>query len=206
MSTSWKSIAGSLILGAVIAFALGGWFIYNAMRYAALAPNESTATAFVRLHTRPNRNETYEHLRCEYGFDVGERFYQGQGICPLKSADDSVKGKLLDLAKVLDGTTVTVYYDPADPSTNSLAEFSVTSKRDYLYAKLSIGVGVMLVIFLVLGALLVANMSGGSRGIVVDAEGTVIYPDEMNSGQQENTNDTYQAGSGDEQSDHSANY
>jgi len=63
------------------------------------------------------------------------------------------------------------------------------SERDYIYAKLGIGMGAMLTFFVIIGALIVPSVPGAktesrrSGGIVVDAEGTVIYPDEMNSGQ-----------------------
>jgi hypothetical protein len=212
MNSSWKSIAGSMILGAVIAFALGGFCFYEAKQYAALAPNESTATAHLNMRYQSSRNKSYARPKCDYSFSVEGVSYRGYEYCPLQSPDDPLKGEILDLAGVLLKTTATVYYDPANPSTNSLTEFSAMSERDYLYAKLSIGVGVILIIFLALGALLApsANTEGGksrrSGGIVVDAQGTVIYPDELNAGQQENANSTYQAGSAEEQSDHSANY
>jgi hypothetical protein len=211
MNSSWKSIAGSMILGSIIAFALGVGCFYEAKQYAALAPNESTATAHLNMRYQSNRNKSYARPKCDYSFIVEGVSYRGYESCPLQSADDPVKGEILDLAGVLLKTSATVYYDPADPSTNSLTEFGATSERDYLYAKLSIGVGVMLVFLVALGALIVPGVPSvktegvRSGGIVVDAEGTVIYPDEINAGQPENTNDTYQTDSAEEQPDHSAN-
>jgi hypothetical protein len=211
MSSRWKSIAGSMILGAIIAFAIGVGCFYEAKQYAALAPNESTATAHLNMRYQSSRNKSYTRPKCDYSFVVEGVSYRGYESCPLQSADDPVKGEILDLTGVLLKTSATVYYDPADPSTNSLTEFGAISERDNLYAKLSSGVGVMLVFLVALGALIVPSVPSvktegvRSGGIVVDAEGTVIYPDEINAGQPENTNDTYQTSSADEQSDRSAN-
>lgn len=209
MNSSWKSIAGSMILGAVIAFALGGGCFYEAKQYAALAPSERTATAHLNLHFQSSRNKSYERPKCDYNFSVEGIFYRGYENCPQQSADDPVKGEILDLAGILLKTSATVYYDPANPSTNSLTEYGAKSELDFLYAKLGIGVGSMLVFLVILGALLApgANTEGGrSGGIVVDAEGTVIYPDEMNSGRQEFADNPNQGGSTVERSDSSANY
>jgi hypothetical protein len=63
-------------------------------------------------------------------------------------------------------------------------EFGAKSESDYVRARLSIGIGVILIILLVLGAAVISNISKGKGGIVVDAEGTVIYPDKADSSQQ----------------------
>jgi hypothetical protein len=160
------------------------------------------------MRYQSSRNKSDARPKCDYSFSVEGVSYRGYESCPLQSADDPVKAEILDLAGVLLKTSATVYYDPANPSTNSLTEFGAISERDYLYAKLSIGIGAMLVFLVMIGALIVPSVKTEgvrSGGIVVDAEGTVIYPDEINAGQPENTNDTYQAGSVEEQSDHTAN-
>ncbi|MGA2352600.1 MAG: hypothetical protein ABSF70_19360 [Terracidiphilus sp.] len=212
MNSRLKSVAGSLILGAVIAFALGVMCFYEAKQYAALAPNESTATAHLNMRFQSNRDKGYTRHKCEYSFSVEGASYHGYENCPLQSADDPVKGELLDYAGVLLNSSATVYYDPANPSTNSLTEFGAMSERDYLYAELGIGAGTILSFLVIIGALIVPSTkteggrSGRKGGIVVDAEGTVIYPDEINSGRQESADNSNQAGSVEEQSDGSANY
>ena len=211
MNSSWKSIAGSLILGAVIAFALGGGCFYEAKQYAALAPNESTATAHLNLRYQSSRNKSYARPKCDYSFSVEGVSYRGYETCPFQSADDPVKGEILDLAGVLLKSSATVYYDPANPSTNSLTEFGAMSERDYLYAKLGIGVGSILSFLVIVGALIVPSVPSvkteGARsgGIVVDAEGTVIYPDELKAGQPEESHYSYQDVSTEEHADHAAN-
>lgn len=152
MNTRWKSIAGSMILGAVIAFALGVGCFYEAKQYAALAPNESTATAHLNLRFKSSRNKGYERPKCEYSFSVEGVTYRGYEYCPHQSTDNPVKGEILDYAGILLNSSATVYYDPANPSTNSLTEFGAMSERDYLYAELSIGVGSILTFLVIIGA------------------------------------------------------
>jgi hypothetical protein len=211
MNASWKSIAGSMILGAIIAFALGGVCIYEAKQYDALAPHESTATAHLNIRYQYNRDRRSWRPKCDYSFSVEGTTYRGSENCPRQSADNPLKGEILDFSGVLLNSSATVYYDPSDPSTNSLTEYGAKSEISYLYAKLSFGVGAMLVFLIVLGALLVpsANTESGSNGksggIVVDAEGTVIYPDAMNSGQPEEPHYSYQDVSTEERLDRSAN-
>ena len=88
----------------------------------------------------------------------------------------------------------TVYYDPANPATNSLTDFGKKSANDYLIARALFGIAVALIVFTALGAVLAANANKGSGGIVVDAQGTVIYPDKIPSGLQESAANAAQAG------------
>ena len=184
MSSSWKSIAGSFILGMVIAFSYGGFCIYTASQDAALVQSEATTIAHVSKMSSVKSNNSNWNDKCLYSFEVNGTVYAGHEICPDWKTNASVKGILTDLAGLSPDFSATVYYDPADPSTNSLMEFGAKSESDYIRARLSIGVGVIFIILLVLGAAVVSNLSNGNGGIVVDAEGTVIYPDKTDSSQQ----------------------
>lgn len=181
MSSSSTSIVGSLVLGSVLAFAYGGLSIYEARQDSALALTESTATAQLRLHAETSKNQDIDSLRCDYTFMVNGNFYQGYGICPQQDADRSVKGTLLGLAGILQNSSATVYYDPANPSTNSLTEFGAKRARDDLKANVSIGLGIVLLILVLAGMLYTRSPANANGGIMVDAEGTVVYPDKTDS-------------------------
>jgi hypothetical protein len=184
MNSSWKSIAGSFLLGMVIAFAYGGYCYYKASQDSALAQNESTTIAHVSRMSRVSSNNSNWSGKCIFSFVVNGTSYAGHEICPDRKTDASSQETLMDIAGNGQDFTATVYYDPADPSTNSLLEFGARSESDSIRARLSIGVGVIFIILLVLGAAVVSNLSKGDGGIVVDAEGTVIYPDKTDSDQQ----------------------
>jgi hypothetical protein len=177
MSASSTSIVGSLVLGSVLAFAYGGLSLYEARQDSLLALTESTATAQLRLHAETSKNQDIDSLRCDYTFMVNGNFYQGYGMCPAQGADHSVKGALLGLAGVLQNATATVYYDPANPSTNSLTEFGAKRARDDLKAEVSFGLGVVLLILVLAGMVFVQSPADANEGMMVDGEGTVIYPD-----------------------------
>lgn len=185
MSSSWKSIAGSFILAMIVAFAYGGFCIYSANQDSALAQSEGSTTARVSRHTQTSNNQTSWSYKCDYSFVVNGAIYHGYENCPdLKSAA-SAKGTLMDLAGPPQNFTLSVYFDPSDPSTNSLTDFGAKSESDSLRARLSMGIGVIFIILLFLGSVVVSNVSKGNGGIVVDPEGTVIYPDKADTNQQE---------------------
>jgi hypothetical protein len=79
-------------------------------------------------------------------------------------------------------TSATVYYDPADPSVNSLLEFNAASENAYRVAVPWIGSGVLIIFFFAFGRLLKASEKRRKGGVVVDARGTVIYPEEIGFG------------------------
>jgi hypothetical protein len=173
-----------MILLSILAFAYGGLCIYKARRDVVLAQNEGATTGQAYLHPRSKNPNIFDSLRCDYIFTVNGNDYNGYGICP-KQTDHSVKGALENLAGLLQNQSVTVYYDPANPETNSMMEFGAKSVYDYNKAKLSFVTGVALLIFIAVGALSLTGANNASQGIVVDSEGTVIYPDKIDSGQQQ---------------------
>jgi phosphate/sulfate permease len=183
MSASSRSIVSSLSLFSILAFVYSGLCLYTARRDIALAPNESTTTGQAQVRRQSKNRNPFDYLRCDYTFMVNGSFYRGYGICPNQS-DPSVKGALENFAGLLQNQRVTVYYDPADPTLNSMMEFDVESAYDYKKAKLYSIVGVVLLVIAV-GASFFVSANNASQGIVVDSEGTVIYPDTTDSKQQE---------------------
>ena len=109
---------------------------------------------------------------------MSDRPYAGHGICP-EQTDRSVKGTLENLAGLLQNQSVTVYYDPADPTTNSMMEFGAKSAYDNKKANLSILAGVVLLI--VVGVAYVAGGSNASQGVAVDSDEAVINADKSDS-------------------------
>jgi hypothetical protein len=185
MSSTWKGLAGSMVLAVIAAFAYGGFCIYVAMQYSAIAPNQITTTAYMFVTGGSTRNDIFDVSDCNYSFTVDGRRHGGDGPCPKQSGDNaynSDEGRIRGLG----GSGLakaTVYYDPADPSNNGLTDFNARSEASYLSAKVSIGLGILLILLMVLGAALIFKTSKEAGGIVVDAEGTVIYPDRLFSGQ-----------------------
>ncbi len=206
MSANWKSLAGTLILGMLAAFAYGGFCIYTGVQDAALAQSENSISARVSMHTQTSKSRNYGFYSCDYSFEVNGVLYSGHERCSLPSSAPTAKDYIQTLAGVPQITTATVYYDPADPATNSLTEFGLSSASAYLRARLSFGFGALFIILLVLGAAVASNAGKGGGGIVVDDQGTVIYPDKLDSVRQEIEDNSKPSGSEKEQSDHSANF
>jgi hypothetical protein len=134
------------------------------------------------VHHSIFRRLRFNYYSCSYNFSIDGSFYFGLGDCPQAIADDAVKGKYSGSAAASTGADATVYYDPADRSVNSLLEFSAASESEYRAAVPWIGVGVLIIFFFVFGRLLAANEKRGNGGVVVDARGTVIYPEEIGLG------------------------
>jgi hypothetical protein len=164
-------------------FFCAGIRIYTAREFASAAPSERTTTA----HVVSVEHHIFRYLRfnfysCTYSFNVERFFYVGVSDCPQWIAHDAVSGKYSDSAWTPAGANATVYYDPADPSVNSLLGFSAASENAYRDAVPCIGIGALIIFFFVFERLLEANEKRGNGGVVVDAEGTVIYPEEIGLG------------------------
>jgi hypothetical protein len=158
-----------MLLAAVLAFAYGGVCIYAAKRDIALAQNERTATGQAFLHPQSKDPNIFDSLRCDYQFTANDRPYSGHGICP-RQTDHSAKGALQNLAGLLQNQSVTVYYDPADPTTNSMIEFGAKRDYDYKKAKLSFVAGSAILIFLAIAALYLSGGDNSSQGVAADPQ------------------------------------
>jgi hypothetical protein len=128
------------------------------------------------------RSLRFDYYSCSYNFTVDDSLHIGLRDCPQWIIDDATKGGYLGSGTAPTGTDATVYYDPADPSVNSLLEFNVESQIWYRWAVPWIGLAVLIIFFFVFGKLLAATSKRGRGGVVVDARGTVIYPEEMGLG------------------------
>lgn len=171
-----KSILGSLTLGLFLALAYGVLGLYEVSRDKAIASNEGIIPDVVMQHSFSN---TTGALRCTYGFSVGDNLYGGHGSCPTDGTANSIKGSVGSLL-VPPNSTATVYYDPNDPSYNSLLDFSVKADNDSRKARLGFGLAVVCAVLLGIGVVIAGKASQPGGGIVVDSQGTTIYPDQIN--------------------------
>jgi hypothetical protein len=175
---------GSWFVLSLLLFAGGGFSIHRANQYAGAAPAESTTTTdgmFIHKHYRSYlaTSKHYEYFTCSYEFNVDGVSYSGDESCPQRGADDSIKEKLSDTVPDLPGPNATVYYDPANPSMHSLKEFSAKSEAEYQSATALISLAFFINLPYVFLAVYAAMKNKGNRGVFVDAQGTVIYPDQV---------------------------
>jgi hypothetical protein len=172
----------SLILS-ILFFVCAGTCIYKAREFASAAPSEKTAAAQdISVYHHIFRYLRFNFYSCTYSFNVDGSFHTGRSDCPQGIADEAVKVKFLDPSGTPTRANATVYYDPTHPSVNSLLEFNVASENEYRVAVPWICTVALVIFFFVFGKLLEANEKRGNGRVVVDAEGTVIYPEEIGLG------------------------
>jgi hypothetical protein len=200
MNSRGKSTLGYVILGALFAFAYGGYCIHTGMHDAALAQNETKTS--VQVH----KKRSLGVIVCEYSYskDTSTITYVA-GKCPDRISSDSVAGASQDVADLPEDFTAIMYFDPADLDSHSFIDFGAKSDHEYFIAKLSMGWGVASIALLVLGTLFSSRPGKSPGGIVVDKKGAVIHPDAMNSGQTEEQHYSYMDVSPKGRPDHSAN-
>jgi hypothetical protein len=178
-----KAGAGHSLILSILVFVCVGICVYKAREYASAAPNERTTTAHVvSVYHSIFRGLRFNYYSCSYNFSIDGSLYVGLRDCPQWIVDDAVKRKYLASGTVPTGTDATVYYDPADPSVNSLLEFNAESQIVCRSAVPWIGLSALIIIFFIFGRLLAANEKRGNGGVVVDARETVIYPEELGLG------------------------
>jgi hypothetical protein len=177
---NWKSATGSSPIFALLVFAGAGLCVYQARQYASAAPKARTATGHVvSVYHSIFRGLRFNYYSCSYDFRVDGSLYIGLRDCPQSIVDDAVRGKHLRSAATWAGEDATVYYDPANPSVNSLLDFSMESQIMYRVAAPWISLGVLIVFFFILGRRMLGGERRGNGGVVVDGRGTVIYPEEI---------------------------
>jgi hypothetical protein len=185
MSASRKTVSGRTLLLLALFFFLFGISIYRAKQYAHAAPGERTTYTYkasmqMRYHSYLFGLSKY--YICSYDFMIEGASYSGLGPCPNRDADDSIKEKLSGSVRTMPMQNATVYYDPTNPSLNSLTEFNARSMAEYRGAMLPIGIGIIIIAFIVMGSMLEATKNIERDRIFIDAHGTVIYPEEIDSG------------------------
>jgi hypothetical protein len=178
MSVGWKSIDGRWMIMSILAFVVGGFSLYRATQYAGFESTARTTTAYHVFMRLKYHNFAFiklsKYYTCRYDFTVEGVYYSGFGDCTQLSAGDSLKKSFSDSIQVLPMPDLTVYYNPADPSLNSLTEFGAKSKAEYRDGIRWISLGLIINLPLIYLAIYSANRNRSDRRQYVDARGTVI--------------------------------
>jgi hypothetical protein len=163
----------SLVL-LVSSVACAAMYLHTANEFGRSAANEKTTiTSDINVKYNAWYGLRFNYYSCHYSFRVDSETYSGHGDCPQLSADDVKEGIRENIA---------VYYDPSNPSLNSLIEFSAASENYYRYAVPWVGVGVLIILSFVFFAVLEADKNKANGRVSIDASGTAIYPEEISSG------------------------
>jgi Na+-transporting methylmalonyl-CoA/oxaloacetate decarboxylase gamma subunit len=187
MSTTRYTSAGGLVLGVLVCFALGISSFVRSGQDASMAATQRTATAQV-TKTNRTRIDSSGHsqstLSCDYRFTVDGVLFAGSG-CPVLDPNESIRQRLLDGLTGAHQFSATVYYDPNDPSTNSLTEFAARSGYDNKMGILLIGLGIILLVLVALGMLMSNNQNTSvpARAAAPDAPAPV--PEGSSPGEQQ---------------------
>lgn len=140
------SFRGRVLLLSLLAFVYGSWCIYTSKRDLGLAANEGIAHGIAKLHQQSKNSSIFDTGRCDFRLEVDGRPYVGYGVCP-KEMIPSQKWSAMDYALGGPVLNVTVYYDPSNPMTNSLRDFTTQSQWDSRKADISLAAGFVLVLF-----------------------------------------------------------
>ena len=183
MRGNWKDFDNRLLFPLVVFFIFGGIDIHRAIRFTDAMPNMRTTSAhnvylrhYLRLHSLP------QPYTCRYDFSVEGQTDSGKSSCPQISSEDSIKPEASNSVNDLARHDSTVYYDPSDPTINSLTEFGASSETEYRKGIWLIGLGVICTFPFVLLLALNATKRKNVDREFVDAKGTFIYPSEVNFG------------------------
>jgi hypothetical protein len=171
-----RSFRGRMTLLSVLLLLLGAWEIYTAKLDLGLTANERTTRGTVKFDPqRKNDSDTLFNtltLRCDFYFEVDGGPYVGHEICPKQMIATSKSSPMDYVGGPVQ--SVTVYYDPSNPSTNSMMDFTTRSKWDFTKAKLFIIVGFLLLLFSQLSTLFSRKGNSGGTGEAIDSEGAAI--------------------------------
>jgi hypothetical protein len=180
---SWKDFDGRSLFPLIVFFVFGGIDIHRATQFTDAVPSERTTIAHnVHIHQRRYFFNLLPVNNCKYDFSIDNRSLRGDGVCPDISTYDLIKVELSNSVRDLPGPDATVYYDPADPSINSLTEFSARRETEYRNGIGWIGLGIVCTLPFVLLVALNATKNKKNKRVFVDARGTVIDPNEVDLG------------------------
>jgi hypothetical protein len=168
---SMLSTLALMTLGAMALFGLGILGFVRAQRDAKAAANEASKIVEVSRNYRHKASSSSSNssnqggsYRCTYGLLVSGNFYPGTG-CPAQGFDDSFQAQLLDGLGRTQRIQATVYFDSTDPSVNSPTEFSVLRQYDLSGGWVFIRLGIILLVFVVVGAFVLPRLNAGNTAV-----------------------------------------
>lgn len=171
---NWKRGTSSSAILALLIFLAAGFSLYQARQYSSAAPNAKTMTAHVSsVHHSIFRGLRFNYYSCSYDFSVNGSLIFGLRDCPQWIIDDAVKGNHLGYAANWAGRDAVVYYDPANPSRNSLLDFRTQSQIAYRVAMPWVALAGLIVFFFVLGKLMEASELRERTRLSVDDRGEI---------------------------------
>jgi hypothetical protein len=144
---------------------LGCLSLHKARRFSSAAPNErSTSTQRVYRQYQLFYGLRFSYFNCNFLFTVDGAAYNGHADCPSPLAP---------------GRAATVYYDPSDPSLNSLMEFRTANRNSIRDALLDFDFASVFLLGCIFVVALAINKRTAKGGILVDTRGTLIYPEQI---------------------------
>jgi hypothetical protein len=150
-SGTGRSLALAVIVSICIAVP-----VYRARRFASAAPRERTATSHIfSAHHYINYGLRFNFYGCSYNFSVDGSSHIGHSDCPREIVGALTRSPTATETPA--ELSATVYYDPANPSLNSLLDLSTASKSEYRQAAPWLCVEALIIFFFAAGRLLEAT-------------------------------------------------
>ena len=188
MSTIRNTSTGGLIVGALLSFAVGIFGFVQSETDATLATNQkSTTTSVTRYYVSRTDSSGDESgsFQCNYHFTVDSKDYRGS-TCPvqnlkqfpMRNLKQSMESQITRGLSGPDQFQATVYFDPSDPTTNSLSPYGAVSENDSRIGMGGIVLGVILLIFALLAVLLSNNSTTAAAAQAAAAQGPTTMPAE----------------------------
>jgi hypothetical protein len=167
MGSRLRTGTGWLLVFLFVFSGFGCLSLHQARQFSNATPSErSTSTESVYRQYELFYGLRFNYFNCNFVFTVDGAAYSGHADCP---------------SPIAPGRAATVYYDPSDPSLNSLMEFRAANRNSIRDAILDFDfASIFLLGCIFVVALAIIKKTAKGR-IMVDVHGTVIYPEQAGS-------------------------
>lgn len=171
MNAGRRSLSATAAILSGLAFVYGLWCVYLSHRDLVIAKSEMSTIGVAKFEPKSNGSSIFDlldDLQCRYYFSVEGRPYSGHELCPQQTKGASTTSPMGAVGGLV--MNVTVFYDPTNPTRNSMMDFSAKSAWDSRKAMIFIAVGVVLSTFSLFGALLAAKTDVPSPQSGIDSD------------------------------------